>query len=90
MGENNKEWTMTFTTADVKIDPETVQTITGEDDDLLEKIERLKAELDETRKKANAERRDAYNTAEIRFRDGMIEGLKFATRCNGVSGGEVR
>lgn len=26
---------------------------------------------------------------EIRYRDGMIAGLKYAIRCNGVSGGEV-
>lgn len=24
------------------------------------------------------------------YRDGMIDGLKYAMRCNGVSGGEVR
>lgn len=28
--------------------------------------------------------------AEIRQLNGVIEGLKFAIRCNGVSGGEVR
>lgn len=26
---------------------------------------------------------------ELRYRDGMIAGLKYAIRCNGVSGGEV-
>ena len=25
----------------------------------------------------------------LRYRDGVIHGLKYATRCNGVSGGEV-
>ena len=25
----------------------------------------------------------------LKYRDGMIEGLKYAIRCNGVSGGEV-
>ena len=29
------------------------------------------------------ERKDAYQS-------GMIDGLKFALRCNGISGGEVR
>ena len=28
--------------------------------------------------------------AELSYRDGVIYGLKYATRCNGVSGGEVR
>lgn len=26
----------------------------------------------------------------IEYRDGMIEGLKFALRCNGISGGDVQ
>lgn len=26
---------------------------------------------------------------QLRYRDGMIAGLKYAIRCNGVSGGEV-
>lgn len=26
---------------------------------------------------------------ELKYRDGMIAGLKFAIRCNGVSGGKV-
>lgn len=82
----NKEWTTTFTSADTKIDPETVQTITGEDDDLLAKIEHLKRELDSAR----VEREQAYHRAEIRYRDGLIEGLRYAIRCNGVSGADVR
>lgn len=28
--------------------------------------------------------------AELNFRQGVINGLKYAMRCNGVSGGEVR
>lgn len=27
---------------------------------------------------------------QLAYKDGMIDGLKFAIRCNGVSGGEVR
>jgi hypothetical protein len=27
---------------------------------------------------------------ELRYRDGVIYGLKYAMRCNGVSGGEVQ
>ena len=27
---------------------------------------------------------------QIAYKDGMIDGLKFAIRCDGVSGGEVR
>lgn len=32
---------------------------------------------------------DEQHKVELRYRDGMIAGLKFAIRCNGVSGGEV-
>ena len=81
----NKELTMAFTSAGVK-NPETVQTITGGDDGLLAEIEHLKRELDGAR----VEREQAYHCAEIRYRDGLIEGLRYAIRCNGVSGADVR
>lgn len=84
----NKEWTMTFTSADINKDA--VKAVTGidpeEEDDLLAKIEHLKRELDSAR----VEREQAYHRAEIRYRDGLIEGLKYSIRCNGVSGADVR
>ena len=44
--------------------------------ELLEENDRLKAE-------------NAYLSGENRRLTGMVEGLKFAIRCDGVSGGEV-
>lgn len=44
--------------------------------ELLEENDRLKAE-------------NTYLSGENRRLTGMIEGLKFAIRCDGVSGGEV-
>ena len=36
------------------------------------------------------ENRIKYLERQIAYKDGMIDGLKFAIRCDGVSGGEVR
>jgi hypothetical protein len=33
---------------------------------------------------------EEQHKSELRYRDGVIHGLKYATRCNGVSGGEVQ
>lgn len=49
--------------------------------ELMAKIEYLEARNEDQNKEFNAE---------IRRLSGVIEGLKFAIRCNGVSGGEVR
>lgn len=32
---------------------------------------------------------EEQHKSELRYRDGMIAGLKYSIRCNGVSGGEV-
>ena len=42
--------------------------------------EKLKAELQEAR---------LAEKCELRYRDGVIYGMKYALKCNGVSGGEV-
>ena len=47
-----------------------------------EELDRLHAEIDYL----HGEREELLK--DLRFRDGVIEGLKFATKCNGVSGGE--
>ena len=47
--------------------------------------EKLKHEI-ECKQKAEDERR--VNT-ELSFRQGVINGLKYAIRCNGVSGGDI-
>lgn len=49
-------------------------------------IKELNAEIEHHRERVL----DRERLNEIRYRDGMIDGLKFAIRCNGVSGGEVR
>lgn len=49
--------------------------------ELMAEIEHLEARNKDQIKEFNAE---------IRRLNGVIEGLKFAIRCNGVSGGEVR
>lgn len=36
------------------------------------------------------ELRRARIDAELRYRDGIIVGLKYAIRCNGISGAEVK
>lgn len=47
--------------------------------------EKLKAELEEARL-AVEHNRLKY---ELNYRDGVIYGMKYALKCNGVSGGEV-
>ena len=49
--------------------------------ELMAKIEYLGTKYEEQIRELNAE---------IRQLNGVIDGLKFAIRCNGVSGGEVR
>lgn len=54
--------------------------------------EKLKAELQEARLAAEHNRHVAEENQlkyELRYRDGVIYGMKYALKCNGVSGGEV-
>lgn len=52
-------------------------------EELIAENNELRAKLEELTTAAKT------HTAELRYRDGVIYGLKFATRCNGVSGGDV-
>lgn len=53
--------------------------------DLTEKLREVNAAVEHYQKVADVEavKKDLF------YRDGMIAGLKYAIRCNGVSGGEV-
>lgn len=52
----------------------------------LEAYKTAMKDLEAKFEKAEDERRV---NAELSFRQGIIDGLKYAMRCNGVSGGEV-
>ena len=52
---------------------------------LKEELREAKLAIEYSRQSVN----DEQYKVELRYRDGMIEGLKYAIRCNGVSGGEV-
>ena len=59
---------------------------------LEEECRNLKEELHEAHLAVEHNRHltdEEQHKVELRYRDGMIEGLKYAIRCNGVSGGEV-
>lgn len=59
---------------------------------LCEETEKLKAELVEARQEVEHNRHVAEENQckyELHYRDGVIYGLKYAIRCNGVSGAEV-
>lgn len=92
MGE--KTFTMTFTTD--KINEETLRDITGDttkidtEAELRAQVAKLQEELAEAKEKNEAQRRmiNGLNN-ELERKNGMVDGLKFAIRCNGVSGGEV-
>lgn len=54
--------------------------------------EKLKAELEEARLAVEHNRHVAEENQlkyELRYRDGVIYGMKYALKCNGVSGGEM-
>lgn len=54
--------------------------------------EKLKEELEEARLAVEHNRHVAEENQlkyELHYRDGVIYGMKYALRCNGVSGGEV-
>ena len=53
--------------------------------DLKEKLHETELAVEHNRHLADEEQ---YK-GELRYRDGVIYGLKYAIRCNGVSGGEV-
>lgn len=88
----NKEWTMTFTSVDINKDAaEAVTGIDPEEDDGQEELQTLKAEIEKLREKAHE--RECYIRrlqGELAEKIGMIDGLKFAIRCDGVSGADVR
>lgn len=82
-GMGEKTYTMTFTAA--KIDDDALKTITGETEpDYKEELEAARRKIQEKDETIKGLERV------IASKDGMIDGLKFALRCNGVSGGEVR
>lgn len=59
---------------------------------LGEENEKLHAELREARLAVEHNRRvveENQHRCELQYRDGVIYGLKYAIRCNGVSGAEV-
>lgn len=54
--------------------------------------EKLKAELEEARLAVEHNRHVAEENQlkyELHYRDGVIYGMKYALKCNGISGGEV-
>ena len=60
--------------------------------ELRKQIKELELQLAETRKAVECNRLAAEKESlrgESRYRDGIIDGLKYAAKCNGVSGGEV-
>ena len=54
--------------------------------ELTEKLREANLAVEHNRHVADEEQRKS----ELRYRDGVIYGLKYAMRCNGVSGGEVQ
>lgn len=70
----------------------TFEELVSVNNELCAEIDKLKAELEEARLAVEHYRHDVEENQtmnEMRFRDGIIYGMKFALRCNGVSGGEV-
>jgi len=60
--------------------------------ELRSENEKLKAELQEARLAVEHNPHVAEENQlkyELRYRDGVIYGMKYALKCNGVSGGEV-
>ena len=72
------DWEMEFKRARAECDEHAKMCV-----ELQAKVRRLEADIDEL----TSERTCLLN--EQRFNQGMIAGLKFAVRCNGVSGKEV-
>ena len=64
----------------------------GVNNELRAENEKLKAELQEARLAAEHNRHVAEEEQlkrECRYKDGIIYGLKYALKCDGVSGGEI-
>lgn len=60
--------------------------------ELRKQIKELELQLAETCKAVESNRNVAEKESlksEMRYRDGIIYGLKYAVKCNGVSGGEI-
>lgn len=62
--------------------------------ELRKQIKELELQLAETRKAVEsnrdaAEAEEERLKSEVRYRDGVIHGLEYAMKCNGVSGGEI-
>ena len=60
--------------------------------ELRKQIKELELQLAEAHKAVDDNRLTAERESlksELRYRDGIIYGLKYAMKCNGVSGGEV-
>jgi hypothetical protein len=59
--------------------------------DVNAEMDALRRELDELRHKyEKLKNNEHWMRDEMSYNKGMIEGLKFAIRCNGVSGAEVK
>ncbi len=65
---------------------EYIAVLEAECKDLKEKLHETELAVEHNRKLADEEQLKR----ELRYRDGVIYGLKYALRCNGVSGGEVQ
>lgn len=70
----------------------TREELVEENNKLRAESEELRAQINELRHAIDHDRHVAENNRyeqELRYRDGVIYGMKYALRCNGVSGGEV-
>lgn len=75
-----------MTEEEVMVKKDYVENIIAENKELTGACKEYEALIDAYKKAQH----DSKYTTELRYRDGIIEGLKFAIRCNGVSGSEVR
>lgn len=57
-------------------------------EELLTEVQLLRTEIKQLTEQHHEELHE--KKVLIRYRDGLIDGLKFALRCNGVSGGDVK
>lgn len=81
-----------MTMSDVGKRDMTFEELVAVNNELRAEIGKLKAELEEARLAVEHNRHVAEENQlkyELRYRDGVIYGMKYALKCNGVSGGEV-